>query len=65
MRQIFEGIFKITIGNLFHYRNQTSNSHNRIENNYYSLVNFNSKLSKRRSYKIKSLPPEMKKIGKF
>lgn len=61
MRKILDNIFGFTtkIGDLFHYN--ASNSHNKIENNFYGPVNIIGKPPKVSKHKIISLSPKAKK----
>lgn len=63
MKQIFENILKVTVGNLFHSRNITSNSHNNISIN--GPVYFVSRQTKITKHKIKSLSYKTKEISKL
>ena len=64
MKQIWESILKVTIGSLFHYRNNTSHSNNKTENNFYGPVYLIVKPPKESDNKINS-SSQIKGISKF
>lgn len=61
MKQIWESIVKVTIGNLFRYRSTISNSYNKTEN-YFNVSIYSIKNPKKDLNKIKLPSSKAKRL---
>lgn len=56
MKQVFENILRVTIGNLFHYRKRVSRSYKKVENHFNGPVYFIERPKRASKHKVSSLP---------